>query len=198
MMAASIRLLAGALVGSALCGALSAAQFDEYPVKSAFLVNIVQFIDWPASRLRSGEEFVTCVLGDSPVTPRLTALSGQLIKGHPFRVRTVSPPMVLNGCHVLFVPAAASDQLRELVVRNRGTGVLFVSERQDTAQPESVVNLFVAENRVAFDINLDVAAAQELTVSSKLLRLAGHVYGVAAVPKTTSEGGAAGRGGRSN
>lgn len=88
----------------------------------------------------------------------------------------------------MFVPAPSTDRLPELTARYRGLGVLFISEDPHAGHLNAVINMSVLENRVVFDISLEVAQAQTLTVSSKLLQLARRVTGSAVQGQGTAAG----------
>ena len=50
--------------------------------------------------------------------------------------------------------------------------VLIVGESQDLARQGAVINFRIEDNRVRFDINVDAAKRNHLTISSQLLSLA--------------------------
>jgi hypothetical protein len=161
-----------------LCSAAAgAAQLDEYGVKSAFVYNFLQFVDWPAARLGPGDALVVCVVADSPITPKLNALETRQVKGHSLEVRTLAPASDFGGCHAVFVPGGTTARGAALAAPNREAGLLVISENQETAAASAVISLAVVDNRIAFDINLDLAAGQGLRLSSKLIRLARRVQG---------------------
>jgi hypothetical protein len=58
-----------------------------------------------------------------------------------------------------------------------GSPVLTVSDLPEAAQPEAVINLVAVDTRLGFQVNLELAQASGLQVSSKLLGLAKTVRG---------------------
>lgn len=169
-----------ALIGLACCAALGAAELDEYGVKSAFVYNFLQFVDWPASKLPPAALLTICVLEDPPIARQLSALSDRTAKGHPIRVRSVTAPSDAEPCHVLFVSADDSGRLPELALRYRRAGLLLIGEGAGPEVSEAVINLVVSDNKVRFDVNLKAATEQDLKISSRLLQLARYVSGMPA------------------
>jgi hypothetical protein len=172
-----------------LTAGVSAAQFDEYRVKSAFVLNFLQFVDWPGTRLPSGAPIAVCVMNDSPITARLREFAAQPVRGHQVDVRTVSALAEMVGCHVVFVPSASTARLPEVIARSGQAGVLVIAEDRDSAVAEASLHVAVVGNRVAFDVNLDRASAQGLKVSSRLVQLARRVVGGAAMGRPPAGGG---------
>ncbi len=166
-----------ALIGLLLGVHVGALQLDEYGVKSAFVYNFLQFIDWPDARLGPGQALVVCVLSDSPITPRLKALDTRQVKGHPLEVVTVASPSEFHRCHAAFVPAGISARGLEFATPEPGSGLLVITEDPRGSAGLAAINLVVVDNRIAFDIDLDFAAAQGLRMSSKLIRLARQIHG---------------------
>ena len=166
-----------ATVGLTCVASSVAQQLDDIGVKTAFVYNFVQFVDWPLSELQPAQPLRICSFGDRPIASRLASLSGRLVKGHRIEVETVFEQVAANSCHVLFVSAVDTDRLPDITVRGQGSGVLYIAEESGLGSAEAVIVLAVSDNRVVFDINRDQAASQGLTISSKLLGLARRVFG---------------------
>ena len=58
------------------------------------------------------------------------------------------------------------------LARVRGKPVLSITDAADERKPRGTINFVVVENRVRFEIDLDMAAEHRLTLSSKLASLA--------------------------
>jgi hypothetical protein len=165
-------------------------QLDEYAVKSAFLYNFVQFVDWPTSKLGPTDPLTICVLDDPGIAQHFSPLNARVARGHAIRVRTVPGPADSSACHVLFVAVDDHGHLLALASGSGSTGLLTVGQSSGQRVSDAVIDLVISQERVAFDINLKAAAAQQLTISSKLLRLARHVSGA---PGTDLGGSGPGR-----
>jgi hypothetical protein len=78
-----------------------------------------------------------------------------------------------SPCHILFIAASTDAKVKnEALAKLQNTGVLLVGEEDGLAQRGAVVNFFIENNKVRFEINVQTAEQQQLKVSSKLLSLA--------------------------
>ncbi len=153
--------------------ARSASAPAEPQVKAAFIYNFAQFVQWPTGAQTPGAVTV-CVLGASAVGNFLSALSGRPVGAATLRVRTV--PGSLPACNILVIPDGQADQLPAALEKSKGGHVLIVGETQGLAGRGAAINLYLEQNRVRFEINVDAANRAVLVISSQLLRLARIVH----------------------
>lgn len=144
----------------------------EYQVKAAYLFNFTRFVEWPSTAFADGGAFTICVAGRNPFGTALSAtIAGESVAGRTMISRVVHDARL--PCHVLFVPRGvpAAPYLRQV----RSAGVLTVGEAGDFLDRGGVVKFVLDNGRVRFDINRDAAARGQLTISSRLLRLARRI-----------------------
>jgi hypothetical protein len=162
------RMLA-AVVALVLATAASAQDVPlEYRVKAAYLFNFTKFIDWPAGSMDDGAPLVICVAGANPFGTALDeTIRGELVGGRALEARVVREP---SGCNVLFVPKGVppAGLLREA----RTKPILTVGESTDFLHEGGVVNFFMEDGKVRFEIGQDAASRAQLRISSRLMRLA--------------------------
>jgi len=161
------------LVAACVCTCLvTAAAQDvplEYRVKAAYLYNFTRFVEWPASAFDASDSFTICLAEVNPFGPSLAAtLAGETAAGRPLVARVVDD--AATGCHVLFVPASvsAAPHLR----RVRGEPVLTVGESRDFLELGGIIRFVQQNGKIRFEISQDNAARSQLTISSRLLKLA--------------------------
>ncbi|MFC3069371.1 YfiR family protein [Phenylobacterium soli] len=162
--------LAAALVVALLFGAPAAAQ-TEYQVKGAMLYNIARFVDWPQTR-RGQTSVQLCVLGSDPFGPALDAFDGRPVGQGVLKIRRVTRTEETGLCNMLFIPGSEATRLPGVLAALHGRPVLTVSETPGAAERGAVLNLFLEQSRVRFEINIDAAQRSGLTISSQLLKLA--------------------------
>jgi hypothetical protein len=151
--------------------ALATAQgAGEYDVKAAFLYNFVRFTEWPSEA--DSRPMSICIIGSDPFGRALDALQGRPVKGKPIAVRRIRNLQEVQGCRVLFIGASEKDRLRDILATVRGFNVLTIGDTEHYARHGVMINFFVEENKVAFEINVDAVRQTDLTITSKLLRLA--------------------------
>lgn len=171
-LAASLLLPAGAPV-RAQDTALASA------VKAAYIPKFVPFVAWPGEALYDPAGAVSiCVVGADPFGDLLDrVIAGQTIAGHPIvvhRLRTVSRT---GDCQILFAGGSADQPVADILAAVRGTPVLTMTDDAHDPQSRGIINFIISGNRVRFEIDQDAAAANGLSVSSKLLSLATRVLG---------------------
>jgi len=78
-----------------------------------------------------------------------------------------------TSCHILFIPAMTDAKVKAALLTNlQNKGVLLVGEEAGLAQQGVVVNFYLENNKVRFEINIETAKQHQLKISSKLLGLA--------------------------
>jgi hypothetical protein len=158
-------------------GTSRAEAFEEYHIKAAFLYHFSNFVDWPASTFEATKGHLRiCVMGKDPFGQSLDAtLANKSVRDHPFEIRRNPPTTELQHCHLLYLPASASSQIRALRHQVAKENVLTVGETLDFMRQGGMVQLFVDNQKIRFAVNTDVVNQANLKVSSKLLRLA-NIY----------------------
>ncbi|MGD9788992.1 MAG: YfiR family protein [Sulfuricellaceae bacterium] len=160
-------MLACALLGLSPANALSQPA-GEYEVKAAYIYNFAKFVDWPSS---VGSKLRLCIVGPSPFGGALDAIRGRPVKERTLEVVQLDGDASAAGCQMLFVSAAEERNLDRIVARARGSGILLLGDGEGFAQRGIMINLYVEEGKVRFEINLVAIRRSGLNVSSKLLSL---------------------------
>jgi hypothetical protein len=160
--------VAGTLPGPARAEGASV----EYAVKAAYLYKFAPFVEWPPSAFSAASApFQLCILGQDPFGTRLDqAVSGQRVNGRPVVVRRLDRVDAASGCHILYLGISRSQTAAEALRAVRGSPTLTVAN--DARDVGAIIKFVVKENRVRFDIDAAAAAANHVTISSKLLSLA--------------------------
>lgn len=147
----------------------------EYPLKALFLYNFGSYVEWPPSAFQGAEHpFVIGILGSSPLERTLREIAAtKRIDGRRIVVEHFVSAGAIKHCQILFIGRNVSPQDRKLAVeRLRDQHVLIVGESAGFARRGAVVNFYVENNKIRFEINLDAARRHQLKISSKLLALA--------------------------
>ena len=146
----------------------------EYRVKAGFLFNFPQFVEWPTRAFREARSpIVIGILGDDPFGRYLDELvQGEKIGERPLVVQRFARVEDIADCHILFVSRSEAGQFDKILARLRDRSVLTVGEEESFERAGGMVRFVIESNKVRLRINPDAAKASELTISSKLLRLA--------------------------
>jgi hypothetical protein len=157
-----------AIVVSLLAVPASPAGDDrlEYQVKAAFLFNFLKFVEWPASA--SDSPWGICVLGHDPFGDVLDqTVRGKIVNGRAVEVRRYARLGDVKDCHILFIGHADFERVGTSVQQ----GLLTVGESPTFLKAGGIINFYIEENRVHFEIRPSVMQATGLHVSSQLLKL---------------------------
>ena len=162
--------LAGlAVAGAILCLAdVSLAQTSEYEVKAAFLYNFARFVDWPG---RAQGVVTLCLLTGDPFGGDIDIITGKPVGGARLLVRRIEVDQTA-GCQMVFIPASQAGRFAHLLDGLKGRPVLTVGDAPGFAERGAVINFYLEQNKVRFEINIDAARRTGLPISSQLLRLA--------------------------
>jgi hypothetical protein len=153
---------------------VQSASTAEYQLKAAFVYNFSQFVVWPAGSFSGAQsQIVIAVVGDDPFGGSLEEIvRGQKANNHPLVVQRFRQIEEIKTCHILFVSRSEAGRLNQIVATLRSRNILTVSDIEGFAQHGGMIAFVTENNRIRFKINLGAVKAGNLTISSKLLRVA--------------------------
>jgi hypothetical protein len=149
----------------------------EYRVKAAFLFNVLKFVEWPAA---AGDSPWPAAAGDSPWVIGILGhdpfggvledtVRGRTVCGRRVEVRHYTRPSDVKDCNLLFIGRVDYERFG-IPAR---LGLLTMGETPGFLKSGGILNFYIDDNRVHFEIRGDLAHAAGLRVSSRLLKLAG-------------------------
>lgn len=165
-----------ATLGLAASGDVSAANAPtEDQVKAAFLLNFPKYVEWPPGTFAdSASPIVLTIVADRGVEKEVRRMAqGKLFNGRALEVRTAeADDAIANDCQIVFISFAEERRARAILAGFAGRAVLTVGESEDFFADGGMINLVRHEQKVRLAVNLPVAEARELKISSKLLSVA--------------------------
>jgi hypothetical protein len=161
------------LLGSSV-NSLRAQPSREYQIKAVFLYNFAQFIDWPQTAFAdTNSPLVIGVLGIDPFGRVLDdTVMGETVRGRRLVVQRYRRVEDIKTCHILFISQSETRQIEAIVNSFRGKPTLTVADADLPPSSGVIIRFTVENNKVHFRINQDAARTANLTLSSKLLRVA--------------------------
>lgn len=153
-----------------------AESHGEYEVKAAFIHNFAQFVVWPPDEQDSSISMRLCILGADPFGNALNILSGKRVDDKAWDVRVISTAAEARDCRVLFIAASESRRLQQILAEFDSKAVLTVGDGEGFAERGVIINFYMENRKVRFEINLDAASRAGLKISSQLLKLARIVH----------------------
>jgi hypothetical protein len=163
-----------ALAGAA-AGFAHAQQVPEAAVKAAFLYRFATYVEWPESAFASEGPFVIGVVGADEVASELEKIvPGRTLQGRRVVAKRIGEGEGVRGLHMLFIGKAAPNP-RALLRAAQAPGVLVVTEGERGLELGSAINMVVVEDRIAFEVSVEVAERNGLRVSARMLAVARRV-----------------------
>ncbi len=149
---------------------LKADALPEYILKSAYLYNFALLTDWHNSE-QSGD-FNICFFKED-LGSASDALNNKILHNQKVKVSTVMTPESAKGCQMVFIRESEEQSGEKLIQKLSGSSVLIISENPKIA--DAHITMVRDNHKIAFDINLKSIKLSELSVSSRLLKLARKV-----------------------
>jgi hypothetical protein len=161
------------LLCGVLCLSMQTIINREYQVKAVFLFNFTQFVEWPANAFNGPETpIVIGVLGKNPFGTYLDeTVLNEKVNNRSLLVHYYSSPEEVKNCQIVFINLD-TKKLEQALLALKGKNILTVSDQNSFLNQGGMIRFFTKNNKIQLQINPEAAKAAELSVSSKLLRLA--------------------------
>jgi len=160
---------------------------SEYLIKAGFIYNFANLVQWPSNAFTQPDSpIVIGILGEDPFGTVLDrVLAGKKVNGRTFLVKRLKSVSDLKECHIVFVSSSEIAHLAEAIHLVKGMPILTIGEIPGFAKRGGIINLFLEDNKVHFEVNVEAAKEADLNISSRLLALARIVQEPAADGKKT-------------
>lgn len=163
-------LIAGIVLGFPATALSEDKPVREYDLKAAFLYNLLKFVNWP-DEIQCGSHLVIGIFGDDPFGASMEVLKDKMIGRRLIVIRKGRSLQALKRCDVLFVSRSESDRVERVVRSALPMHTLVVGDSAGFAERGVMINFFLHERKLRFEINVDAVRRAGLTVSSQVLRL---------------------------
>lgn len=151
--------------------------FNEYDVKAGFMYNFPKFIEWPGDTFSDVDKVITlCVVGIDPFRKALGAIDNKIVQNKRLEIKYMGRSKDLKMCSMLFISGSEKDNLSQILETVKGAPTLTIGDTKGFAQQGIMINFVMEKNKVGFEINTESARRANITISSKLLKLAKTIY----------------------
>lgn len=176
-MSISSRQIACAILGWIVCAGIYSplAQSSDADIEAAYIFNIIKYTTWSDATLLKDGHLLLCFVGaSSPLSGAIASLHGKSIETFTIQVRMTTRLSNLGPCNMVVLGQdVAFASIKDSVSPNS----LTVGEGDNFVNEGGGIGLFLLDNRIRFDVNLDSTSANGIKISSNLLRLARTVRG---------------------
>ncbi len=142
----------------------------ECELKTAFIYQFTKYVSWPKDK-REKNRLVIGVIADGDMLDAISQLDGKLSQGMKISVVPLEDPKKLDGIDILYVERGYKIE-KNIVSQAVKHHILTISDDSDATKKGIIIALYMANSRLRFNVNLKVANASNLKLSSRLLRLA--------------------------
>jgi hypothetical protein len=143
---------------------------DEVAVKAGFLVNFAKFVEWPGA---ASGPLAFCVIGDDSMASLLASdVAKKSIGSRPLVVKNQPDLSDLGSCSVIYIGRSKKNIAAVAAQAVAGKQILTVSEFPELGAQGVVINFYLDDQRVRFEIHRGALNRSGLKISSKLLSLA--------------------------
>ena len=149
------------------------APSKEYQIKAVFLFHFAQFVEWPSAAFASADApLVIGILGEDPFGAYLDeTVRGEKVQNRPLEIQRYRRLDEIKICHILFIGSSETETYEEIFPKLQGRSILTVGDAEGFAT-RGMIRFLTERNRIRLRVNVGVARAAGLTISSKLLRAA--------------------------
>jgi hypothetical protein len=147
---------------------------QEYTLKAVFLFNFAQFTEWPTNTFTTDDApLVIGVLGNNPFGTALEeTVANETVNHRKVVVNYYQHVEEVQNCQILFISQSETRRLDKIVNTLKDKPVLTVSDIENSAYRGVCVRFITEGNKIHLRVNTDSLKTANLTMSSKLLRLA--------------------------
>jgi hypothetical protein len=167
-----------AAIAAGLCAAPGAVAADptEAELKAEMVERFTRFIEWNRDTLPP-DQLSICVVGDSPLLQPLQKIArSRKVKDRRAKVQVVDPADSVD-CQIVVIGGDDRKRLSSVVARTEGRAILTIADAPGAAAAGAIINFYLDQRHVRFEINTRAARDSGLKVRAKLLRLARVVGG---------------------
>lgn len=145
---------------------------DVEDMKIALVYNFSKHINWQAAVLAAAEDVMFCVAGTPALIAKFAVLNSQHTSDKPIRVVPLQQSWQrLPACHLLHVAAAYSIDTNVLLGSFGSKPLPTVGDSRGFSVRGGMVELIEVHRRITFRINNAQVQANDIAISSMLLRL---------------------------
>ena len=148
---------------------------SEYAIKAAFLVKFAEnYVNWPSSAFPAADSpFCIGILGNDPFGSVLDEMCKGIrigSEGRKIVIKRSSRVDELNTCQMVFASKSESHVTGVLFALG-GSSVLTVGESRGFTARGGMINFYIADGKVRFEINNEAAIRHNITINRNLIAM---------------------------
>lgn len=141
-----------------------ANEIDLARLQTAFIEKMIHYVEWPPYE---GDSFVILIRQDDrALHSALQSIEDKLVLGKDVKIFDGDKP---KNPQVLILKTTSSQKF------SSSTGTLIITQDSEGLTDASMINFFLEDGKLRFDINHSLAQKKGLKINSRLLKLARYV-----------------------
>jgi hypothetical protein len=150
------------------------ADTSEDLVKAGLLYNFAIYVTWPNSAWSSADSpIMNCVMGDDSFAATLSGVvAPKKINSRNLAVRKVrwsKDVKDFKDCTLLYIASSEAAHGDDVIQMLKGAPILTVADFPDFTKHGGLINFFLEDSRVRFEVNTEAAKQSDLAISSQML-----------------------------
>lgn len=151
---------------------------SEGQIKSAYVLNFANFVEWPAETVWVEGKATLCVVGSNVLGGALFELEGRKAGGRELHVlQRTGADGNWAACHLVFIGESERRSAAAILKVFENSPVLTISDIEDFAEMGGGIGLLYRGNKIAFEVNRASVTKANLHLPGKLLNLAANIFG---------------------
>jgi hypothetical protein len=148
---------------------------QQAQVEAAFIYQFRNYVTWPnETGTDDSRDFIISIVGNEKgLLQELEKLAKvKKMKNRSIAVRAVETVAKLSKSDIVIVGSNELELLQGVIRKVKGEHTLIVSHSSEFAKKGAMINFFLEDDRLRFEINLNAIKKENLQVGSQLLNLA--------------------------
>ncbi len=143
----------------------------EYQVKTALIYNFLRFVDLEKDSYKNNN-IVICSFNNNALNKEIQKLKGANVSQYVIDFQEIQDDDNLEKCSVLIIDKRDDHSLRKILERAYQQKVFTISDIDGYGEKGVVINMFLKDDKVKFEINTEASAKSGVKISSRLLSIA--------------------------
>ncbi len=150
---------------------------SEFMLKAGYIEKFTQFITWPEEAILNNpsQVFEIVVLGEKSITEELELMFSKSSKIKEIKIRNESQVDQIGLPHILFITNKMNSQLESVLEMTSNQPILTIGDTKGFCEDGVMINFYMDNNKVRFEINKKIIQDRGLTISHLLLGYATKV-----------------------
>lgn len=110
-------------------------------------------------------------MGEDPFGPAFDSINGKPVRDKNVAVKRIKSHQQLRTCQIVFISASEKERLPQILDAVENLSILTIGDTNGFIQQGVVINFYIEDDKVRFEINPKAAESADLKISSKLLKL---------------------------